>query len=270
MPSVVLIYVHGLRPLGARRQTCASTGARSTRTPWQRVCSHFSSGLDAAVERTYTNALGPGVHYERWSYLDDAAAAAAAAGDCTSDAKIDTKADAKADAKSKADSVSVAARALAAHVERRYGAAAGWRVVLLGHSFGGVLALRAALHLPHVRVITVASPHNGAALVRAASALCLGRVLRAVYGDIVGELEARYVSVLEKALLHGRHLNVVCTNWPLAFDWRLFASDQVVYGAGDGCAGGASEIWLSGTRHTRSLAADRRIVDSVVAAVRSW
>jgi len=49
MPKA-LVYVHGLRPLGARREKHAGTGARRERTLWQRACSYFSSGLLVCAE----------------------------------------------------------------------------------------------------------------------------------------------------------------------------------------------------------------------------
>lgn len=244
---VVVVYVSGLRPLAARRDP--ESGGETTRAParslFARTCAYVASGLDARVAHAYGTTLlesgadhYAGLAFDRWSYLDHGSS-----GDGIAPKSVDE-----------------AARRLVRHVTRRYPSSNGWRVTLLGHSFGGVIALEAARALADVRVVTVASPLRGATLLSWARALGLGALLTQFYGEIVHEIAGeRVVSDATLATLAGRHHNIVCTNPWISCDGRVFASDQIVYGRG-----APHETTLSRTRHTATLV-EPRVVERVCA-----
>lgn len=183
------------------------------------------SRLDRAIEQLYRDLLPPRVTYDAWSYLQTPVTGAGS------------------------NHVLHYGCALARHLDEHW---RGQRVLLFGHSFGGLVALEAARHqrtLLAVRVVTLAAAHRGSTLLRAARECApLWRHLERTYGALVNELLPEHVAVAHSfratmAALgicvdstgrrqHGpaiRHLNIVLSNLPLVpFDGRLLVRDQML------------------------------------------
>lgn len=238
MKDSVFIYVHGLRPLAARKRN-QDGSARERSGAWARICSLLSNNVDSRMEKAMSQVLAArGIEYASWSYLDAAAQDSAF------------------------ESVDEAAAALAFYVEERHGSKSS--ITLFGHSFGGVIALHAAsawLSLARVRVITAASPLRGATLLRWAVALGFSQRIKRIWGPIALELASDEPVIDDDALgiVGERHLNIVFTNPLVAFDGRVFAADQSVYGSG-----GSKEHHLHWVGHTWSMGRDRRLLALLV------